>query len=219
MKFAVKFAYVGSGFYGSQKQPGKRTVQGELEEVLGPVKLGSRTDTGVSALGAVCTFTADEMPNINQLNQALPYDLKLIDIQPVTGGFTPRHASSKTYQYFLPDTGLDLGILKKNAGKLVAPAGTNLKKISIKREQGFILMNFNGSHFGFHSIRKMVGDIIGTRKAAPAEGLLLVDVRYMGVQFRNNVKPVFLEEIRRAYFRKLQEVEVIKTLLSSLTTS
>ena len=44
MKFAIKVAYFGPGFYGSQKQPGKRTVQGELEKIFGPVKSASRTD-------------------------------------------------------------------------------------------------------------------------------------------------------------------------------
>ena len=55
--------YDGTGFRGWARQPGLRTVQGELETALAtvlrePIELAvaGRTDTGVHALGQVATF-------------------------------------------------------------------------------------------------------------------------------------------------------------------
>ncbi|MCK4414073.1 MAG: tRNA pseudouridine(38-40) synthase TruA [Candidatus Eisenbacteria sp.] len=59
----LDLAYDGSGFHGWQRQPGLRTVQGELERALAtllrePVSLvgAGRTDAGVHALGQVASF-------------------------------------------------------------------------------------------------------------------------------------------------------------------
>lgn len=58
--------YDGSNFCGWQKQPGQRSVQGELEQALSivcaqPIHINgtSRTDAGVHAYGQRASFTAD----------------------------------------------------------------------------------------------------------------------------------------------------------------
>ena len=58
--------YDGTNFCGWQKQPGRRSVQGELERVLSivcaqPIRINgtSRTDAGVHAFGQRASFTAD----------------------------------------------------------------------------------------------------------------------------------------------------------------
>ncbi|MEM3391728.1 MAG: tRNA pseudouridine(38-40) synthase TruA, partial [Archaeoglobaceae archaeon] len=59
MKYAFKIAYFGENFFGSQFQPGLRTVEGEVRKALQDLGIDSkprfagRTDTGVSALGQV----------------------------------------------------------------------------------------------------------------------------------------------------------------------
>ena len=62
----LTIAYDGTRFHGWQKQPGKRTVQGHLEQVMGRVfgqqiQLNgtSRTDAGVHAYGQRASFQAD----------------------------------------------------------------------------------------------------------------------------------------------------------------
>jgi pseudouridylate synthase I len=62
----LTIAYDGTDFCGWQKQPDKRTVQGEMERALtlvcgGPVRINgaSRTDAGVHAYGQRASFTAD----------------------------------------------------------------------------------------------------------------------------------------------------------------
>ena len=64
--FLPTIEYDGSNFSGWQRQPGVRTVQGELESVLskvcgGEVKLNgtSRTDAGVHALGQRASFRGE----------------------------------------------------------------------------------------------------------------------------------------------------------------
>ena len=62
----LKIAYDGTGFSGWQRQPGSRTVCGEIERVLSSltgedIKLDgtSRTDAGVHALGQCASFRSD----------------------------------------------------------------------------------------------------------------------------------------------------------------
>ena len=74
----LRIAYDGTGFCGWQRQPGKRTVCGRLEEVLTsllgvPVKLNgtSRTDAGVHALGACASFKAPVRIPVDRLPKAI----------------------------------------------------------------------------------------------------------------------------------------------------
>lgn len=110
--FALKIAYDGTGFYGFQKQPGLRTVEGVLEEALGrfcetsgPVKGAGRTDAGVHARGQVVSFYADGWPVPSAriapaLNGVLPADMVVLEAVQVPAGFHPRYdAVSKTYVY------------------------------------------------------------------------------------------------------------------------
>ena len=102
--------YDGSQFKGWAKQPGQRTVQGELEAALEtvlqePVELtvAGRTDTGVHAEGQVASFdTEAEVPaNLAQrLNGLGPRDIAVTAAVPVADGFDARRdAVSRTYRY------------------------------------------------------------------------------------------------------------------------
>jgi tRNA pseudouridine38-40 synthase len=102
--------YDGSGFRGWAKQPGLRTVQGELESALAtvlrePIELtvAGRTDTGVHALGQVASFeTEAEVPRdlARRLNGVGPNDITVISGAPAADGFDARgDAKSRTYRY------------------------------------------------------------------------------------------------------------------------
>src|ERR1051326_1999040 len=102
--------YDGSGFRGWAKQPGLRTVQGELEAALATVlreevelTVAGRTDTGVHALGQVASFaTSADVPSdlARRLNGGGPDDMAVTAVTPVADGFDARRdAKSRTYRY------------------------------------------------------------------------------------------------------------------------
>jgi tRNA pseudouridine38-40 synthase len=106
----MELEYDGAGFKGWAKQPGLRTVQGELEAALAtvlrePVELtvAGRTDAGVHALGQVASFeTAAEVPGdlARRLNGLGPRDIAVTAATPTVDGFDARRdAVSRTYRY------------------------------------------------------------------------------------------------------------------------
>lgn len=98
--------YDGSGFRGWAKQPGQRTVQGELERALEavrgePVKLtvAGRTDAGVHAWGQVASHSGSPVP-ARSLNAMLPPDVSVLESEPADDGFDARHdALARVYCY------------------------------------------------------------------------------------------------------------------------
>lgn len=131
----LKIAYDGSGFHGWQRQPGDRTVQGELEKTLSHV-LGkdicidgtSRTDAGVHAYGQQASFQCDinipveKLPMIlnNSLssgrifNERIPGEISIIDAKEMPHDFHARFsATGKTYTYKILVTG-EKNIFKRN---------------------------------------------------------------------------------------------------------
>ena len=114
MKYLVRIAYLGENFYGFQYQPGRRTVQGELNRVAKSVFGGvcrvtgcSRTDRGVSARDFCVTIEPPEGGNripAKRLPLAalpfLPRDLVFLSARPVPDSFHPRYdVKTKEYRY------------------------------------------------------------------------------------------------------------------------
>ncbi len=104
--------YDGSGFRGWARQPGLRTVQGELEAALAvalraPVTLtvAGRTDTGVHAHGQVASFEAPgEVPGDlrRSLNALCPDDIAVSAVSEALASFDARRdATSRSYRYRL----------------------------------------------------------------------------------------------------------------------
>jgi tRNA pseudouridine38-40 synthase len=102
--------YDGTEFSGWARQPGLRTVQGELEAALGtvlrePVELvvAGRTDAGVHARGQVASFATDaEVPVdlARRLNGVAPGDVSVIAAAEAADGFDARRdATSRSYLY------------------------------------------------------------------------------------------------------------------------
>jgi tRNA pseudouridine38-40 synthase len=99
--------YDGTDFAGWARQPGLRTVQGELEQALTRLRGGSpvdltvagRTDRGVHAWGQVASYP-DVPVRIEGLNALLPGDIAVTACEPAPEGFDARRdATSRTYCY------------------------------------------------------------------------------------------------------------------------
>jgi tRNA pseudouridine38-40 synthase len=109
--YKIILSYDGTDYYGWQKQPQKKTVQGELEKALYrfktkriPVMGAGRTDAGVHAMGQVAHFHArldlsdDEL--LRALNGQLPSDIRIASLTRVDRKFHARKSAlSKVYQY------------------------------------------------------------------------------------------------------------------------
>ncbi len=98
--------YDGTQFAGWARQPGLRTVQGELEAALAtllrePVQLtvAGRTDRGVHAWGQVASY-AGPPPDLRGVNAITPPDVAVIEATAAPAGFDARRdALSRTYCY------------------------------------------------------------------------------------------------------------------------
>jgi tRNA pseudouridine38-40 synthase len=103
----LTIAYDGGPFSGWAKQPGLRTVQGELERALGIVlradvslTVAGRTDTGVHAWGQVASYEGRPPERLDGVNALLPAEIAVLDARPAPDGFSARHdARSRTYCY------------------------------------------------------------------------------------------------------------------------
>jgi tRNA pseudouridine38-40 synthase len=111
-RFRATVEYDGTDFSGFQVQPGKRTVQGVLEDALrrlgngagGRVDGAGRTDAGVHAQGQVIGFTYQgrlgEADLERALDALLPADVSLRDVRPAKADFNPRYAARyREYRY------------------------------------------------------------------------------------------------------------------------
>ncbi|TDL30520.1 tRNA pseudouridine(38-40) synthase TruA [Jeotgalibacillus sp. S-D1] len=113
-RYKCIISYDGANFYGYQVQPGKRTVQGELQQALTEVHKGEttrvsasgRTDARVHAVGQVIHFDTDyripaeRWPVI--MNQKLPNDIVVKSAEQVDETFHARFgATGKEYRYVI----------------------------------------------------------------------------------------------------------------------
>ena len=113
MNLTFRFSYFGDRFFGSQMQPGLRTVEGEFIAACRRLHLfgdwrearfvtAGRTDRGVHARDQVCSFRT-EMPDraVQALNHVLPEDIWCTAWAEAPEGFHPRYSAvSRTYRYY-----------------------------------------------------------------------------------------------------------------------
>ncbi len=112
VRYRARVEYDGTEFAGFQAQPGRRTVQGELERVLAHlsgeptirIKAAGRTDAGVHATGQVIAFTWSGGMAASELGQAigalLPPDVAIGPLTRVALDFDPRRAATRReYRY------------------------------------------------------------------------------------------------------------------------
>lgn len=109
--YKLTVAYDGTRFFGWERQPGKDTIQGKLESVLGelngaPVDVigAGRTDAGVHAraMTANVMLDTDLSPDAirDYCNRYLPDTIAVREVKPCAERFHARYkALGKTYRY------------------------------------------------------------------------------------------------------------------------
>lgn len=110
----MTFSYDGSNFYGYQRQCGKRTIQGCIEDVLTKINSNNcvsisssgRTDAGVHAINQRATFDMSREYNLdklrNSINKMIDDDIFVKNIKIVDNSFHARFsAKGKKYIYII----------------------------------------------------------------------------------------------------------------------
>lgn len=213
MRQALKVFYDGKNFFGSQRQPDKRTVEGELLSSLKKLKINlkdfkgaCRTDRGVSSLGNVYAVSSDIKVILGAINSKLPEDIRVLAAKKVDEDFNPRHdALGKTYKYFLFDEGYSYNRLKKAAGifkgklsfhNFSISDGRNpvriIKSINVKKEEGFFVFTIIGESFLWQMIRRLMGAV----KMAGEGKMDLEDIeRLLDPQMENKISSLSPENL------------------------
>ncbi|OPY34815.1 MAG: tRNA pseudouridine synthase A [Methanomassiliicoccales archaeon PtaU1.Bin124] len=193
---AVKIAYPGEDFMGSQRQPGERTVEGEVLRSLMKVqaiasadqsrfRVASRTDRGVSALGNVVCFDTDFRQDrllhaLNAVSEGVYYH----SLASVPHDFSPRRAKGRWYRYFLPSDGVDVTALEECARlfegrhdfrRFCKPEGKatikTLESVSITPLGEFLVIDLRAREFLRNMVRRCVAamDAVGRHEATLAQ--------------------------------------------------
>lgn len=122
-RFRIDLAYDGTDFAGWAKQPGLRTVQGELESALTQVfgedetgfgmRVAGRTDAGVHASHQVCHIDLNDEQlqrmgrtplSAKRLNGLLAEDIRVLAVAEAPAGFDARFgATGRSYEYLIAD--------------------------------------------------------------------------------------------------------------------
>ena len=183
MRLAFRLSYLGDRFFGSQLQPDKRTVEGEVIEACRRLELftdwrearfalAGRTDRGVHARGQVCAFDTPAPDRAREvLNLQLPRDLWCTGIAAVPHDFHPRHdARSRTYRYLFPDPDLDIAAMDRASASFVGRfdfsrfgrvEGKNPERVvlgaSVYRDAGFVVFEVTAWSFLWQMVRSMAG--------------------------------------------------------------
>ncbi len=113
MRIKIVIEYDGADFYGWQRQPNFRTVQGEIEKTLKfltkketPIEGSGRTDAGVHAFGQVASFEWNGPIPVDKLmyvlNHHTPDDIYIVKLEVVEDDFHARFSAiGKCYTYKL----------------------------------------------------------------------------------------------------------------------
>lgn len=184
MRYALRFGYDGKEFSGYVRQPGLKTVEGDIIMALDSTTIisspaearfqsASRTDKGVSARGNVMAldtnFRKDEI--LGALNSHLK-NIWFYGITEVKEQFNPRHAIQRWYRYLLQSNDIDPGKLREAAGFFQGehdfsnfarledrnPVRT-LERIEITREGDMLILDFYAQSFSWHMVRRIVSAV------------------------------------------------------------
>ena len=195
-RVAVKFAYDGTRFMGSQRQPGERTAESELLKAL--IKIGaitsadenrfrvaSRTDRGVSALGNVFAVDTDfRLPELLAALNAKCEDVHCYALAEAPKNFSPRRAQGRWYRYHLPYRGQNLELMAAGAKEFEGehelrlfckPDGKvtlrTLGSVTLRREGELILIDIRAREFLRNMVRRIVSalDQLGQGKVTIEE--------------------------------------------------
>jgi len=184
MRLAIKFAYDGTKFAGSQRQTNAETVEGAIIDCLNKhqiiIDLGesrfqvaSRTDAEVSALANVFALNTDfEEKSILRILNSKIDNCWFYGIARVSDDFNPRHAKSRWYRYHIfKDAKKPINFPKLTSiiplfqgthdfKNFCKPGSENTKRhietIEAKENDDWIIVDLIAPSFLWHQVRRLV---------------------------------------------------------------
>jgi len=187
MRVALRIAYDGLAFFGHQRQPDARTVEGECISALRVAKIlrdpkeaffrsASRTDRGVSAIGNVIAFNTAFPPRavVGAFN-ARARDVWAWAAAAVPESFHPRHALQRWYRYHL-FSDISISALREAADVFVgthrfdsftsdpAPGPMAIDRIDVTRDGSTTLFDIRARSFRRTMVRRIVAAALGYAK-------------------------------------------------------
>jgi len=186
VRLALRIAYLGGGFFGSQVQADRRTVEGEVIAAarrlalfedwrLARFAFAGRTDRGVHARGQIAAFdTPDPDRARSALNLQLPRDCWCTGVAMVPDEFHPRYdARSRTYRYYFPRIRLDPVAMagaadcfrgRHDFSRFARVEGKdpfrNILSVRILNDHGFACLEVTGESFLWQMVRGMAGALL-----------------------------------------------------------
>ena len=182
MRIALKIAYDGRSFYGHQRQPDRRTVEGECLMALRGAKIlrepresffrsASRTDRGVSAIGNVIAFDSTYPPDavVGAFNDKAE-GVWAWAVAAVPDEFHPRHALERWYRYHL-FSDLSLSALRRATSLFVgehdfrsftsdpARGPMRIDRIDVIRDDRATLVDIRAPSFRRSMVRRIIAAV------------------------------------------------------------
>lgn len=198
-RLALRVAYDGRAFHGSQRQPAARTVEGDLLAALAAAgaildadssrfQAASRTDRGVSAAGNVFAFdSAFRRGEILGAVNARLSDAWALAVAVAPGGFNPRASPLRRYAYFQPrgevrdvarfDSALATFRGRHdfaNFGRVEAHVDPvrDVRRIAVEPAGPHLRVDVEGPSFLWNQVRRMIGAAL----AVDSERATIADV-------------------------------------------
>ncbi len=187
MRVALKIAYDGRAFYGHQRQPDRRTVEGECLAALRAAHIvddpheaffrsASRTDRGVSAVGNIIAFNTLFRTDaiVGAFNHGAQ-DVWAWALASVPDSFHPRHAIERWYRYMVVED-IAPEVLRSGARlfvgthdfrsfcsePLLAPFTVN--SVDVIREDGVTCIDVRARSFRRGMVRRIVGALLAVAR-------------------------------------------------------
>lgn len=184
MRIALKIAYVGTGYNGSQVQPGVATIEGELLRSLMELEIiddpksarfasSGRTDAGVHAKGQVVAFDTDKanlaIPRV--INSKLPNSIWAWAYAKVPDDFDPRRwPVSRKYRYVMSGEQYDISMIRAASKKLVGKHDfanfctgvqskstvRNVERVDVRVSGTLTMIDIQANSFLWNMVRKIV---------------------------------------------------------------
>jgi tRNA pseudouridine38-40 synthase len=188
MRYALKVCYFdeSSEYEGFQRQPDKKTIEGELIrslqdsgliEDLDLAAYGSagRTDKGVHALGQVIALTTPKKIIISAINSTLPQNIRIWASKVVNEQFHPRYdALSRYYRYYTVYSGEDIDMMRGGMALLEGthdfrlfskrvPERSTIRQIHqlrVEKNEKFLIFHIIADSFLWQMVRRIVDSLI-----------------------------------------------------------